>query len=290
MNEKVEKFGGYVGKLVPNHPKIAGGVLATAYKFVEVQASRFPSKKRTSSREYLQGYTARLMAHMLTDPGDSAVVNIFMPCEIFHALDMPVVAPEALAAYITCTGAEQPFLAKADEAGVSETMCSYHRNLIGAAETGVFKKPMMIANTTLACDANQLTFRHLADLWDVPHVVIDVPYDISEDAVIFVTEQLKGLAKVAEEGSGKKLEPDKLKECVARSSEAMQKYRRYMSRRNQAHFPEAMTPELLGAINNHIYLGTPESVTFSKKLLYDVENAPRHTTEKQVLWMHIMPN
>ena len=290
MNETVEKFGSYVEKLVPDHPVAAGRVLAATYRMVGMQASKFPSKKMTSSREYLQGYTAKLMAHMLTDPSDSAVVNIFMPSEIFHALDIPIMAPEALACYITCTAAEQPFLAKADEVGVAETMCSYHRNLIGAAETGVLKKPLMVANTTLACDANQLTFRHLASLWDIPHVVIDVPYDISEDAVIYVTDQLKGLARTAEEVSGKKMEADVLRECICRSNETFSNYRRALSRRKEAHFPEAMTPELLGGINNHLYLGTPEAVEFSRRLVRDVMSAPRHTTEKQVLWMHIMPN
>lgn len=290
MNQTVEKFGSYVEKLVPDHPRIAGGVLAAVYSLVGLQASRFPSKERTGSREYLQGYTAHLMAHMLRDSSDGAVVNIFMPSEIFHALDMPIIAPEALAAYITCTAAEQPFLNRADEAGVSETMCSYHRNLIGTAEAGVLKKPLMIANTTLACDANQLTFRHLEQLWHVPHVTIDVPYEISGDAVIYVTEQLKGLAKTAEEVSGKKLDPDRLRDCISLSRRTMRNYRRYLARRPEVHFPEAMTPELLDAINNHLYLGTEEAFEFSRRLLRDIETAPRHTTEKQVLWMHIMPN
>lgn len=51
-----------------------------------------------------------------------------------------------------------------------------------------------------------------------------------------------------------------------------------------------MTPELLDAINNHLYLGTQQAVEFTRRLLRDLESAPRHTTEKQVLWMHIMPN
>lgn len=290
MNQTVEKFGSYVTKLVPDHPKIAGGMLAAAYSLVGLQASHFPSKERTSSREYLQGYTARLMAHMLTDASDGAVVNIFMPAEIFHALDIPIVAPEALAAYITCTAAEQPFLNRADEAGVSETMCSYHRNLIGAAETGVLKKPMMIANTTLACDANQLTFRYLEQLWHIPRVTIDVPWDISDDAVTYVAEQLKGLMKTAQEVSGRKADAGRLQECIRRSSETIKNYRRYLRHRGEVHFPEAMTPELLDAINNHLYLGTQQAVEFTRRLLRDLESAPRHTTEKQVLWMHIMPN
>lgn len=290
MNETVEKFGAYVGRAAESHPAAAGKMLAAAYELVGFQAAHFPSKERTRSREYLQGYTARLMARMLKDPSGSAVVNIFMPSEIFHALDIPIMAPEGLAVYVTCTAAEQPFLAKADQTGISETMCSYHRNLIGAAESGVFKKPLLIANTTLACDASQLTFRHLEKLWHVPRVTIDVPYEISEDAVTYVTEQLKGLARTAEEASGKRLDMEKLQACIRRGEKAMDHYRSYLTKRAEVHFPEAMTPGLLTAINNHLYLGTEEAVRYTRLLLDDVKAAPRRTTEKLVLWMHVMPN
>ena len=41
-----------------------------------------------------------------------------------------------------------------------------HKILLGLAETGVMAKPRFVLNTSLACDANQLTFRRLARFWD----------------------------------------------------------------------------------------------------------------------------
>ena len=58
---------------------------------------------------------------------------------------------------------------------IPESFCSYHKTMLGMAETGVLPKPLMIAGTTLACDANQLSFRRLAALYPAPLTIIDVP-------------------------------------------------------------------------------------------------------------------
>lgn len=290
MNQTIEKFGQLVDSQADQHPDRSAAMLGAAYRLVGGQASHFPSKKRTSSREFLQGYIATLMADMLKDPSGSAVVNIFMPSEIFHAMGIPIMAPEALATYVACTAAEQVFLDRAEEAGASETLCSYHRCLLGMAETGVMKKPLLVANTTLACDANQLTFRRLADIWQVPHVVIEVPYDISDDAVTYVAEQLKKTAKLTEELTGRKLDRAALSHAIHKSQRTMDNYQKYLKLRPAAHFPEALTPELELDVCNHLFLGTDAAVTFSKKLLHDVRTAPRITTQKKILWMHVLPN
>ena len=187
MNEAIEKLGSVISSQVDKHPKRAAAMLGTAYRAVGLHAKHFPGKQYTRSREYLQAYTALLLADMLKDPSKSAVVNIFMPSEIFCALGMPIMAPEALATYVVNTASERVFIDKAEENGAGETFCSIHKVLTGMAEAGVIKAPAMVANTTLACDANQLTFRRLADSWQVPHALIDVPWraDVIDEDVRF---------------------------------------------------------------------------------------------------------
>lgn len=290
MNQGVEKLGELIGKQLPDHPDRTAKMLSLAYKAVGFQASRFPSKKRTSSREFLQGYLANRMADILSDASGSAVVNIFMPPEIFHAMNIPVTAPEALATYVVCTAAEQPFIEKSEEEGAADTFCSFHRCLLGIAESHVLKAPALVANTTLACDANQLTFRELAELWQVPHYVIDVPFETDDEAVSYVAGQLKGLARMTEEAVGKRLDESALKECIIRGNRTLSNYRKYLSHRMDVHFPEAMTPELMLDFNNHLLLGSDTALKFSELLLRDLKSAPRHTREKRILWMHVLPN
>ncbi len=290
MNSTIEKLGARIDAETERNPARARKMLSLAYRFVGQKSAHFPSASKNSSREYMQGYVSNLMADLLNDPAESAVVNIFMPSELFHALDIPIMAPEALSLYVANTAAERAFIDKAEERGASETLCSYHRCLLGLCETGVMKKPLLVANTTLACDANQLTFRRLAQKWNVPHSVIEVPYRIDGEAVQYVAEQLKDLARLTQDISGKTLQDDRLRMSLENSRLTIRNYRRYLTERMDAHFAETMTPELFLDITNHLFLGTPEAVKFTDLLLHDVRKAPRHTTEQRILWMHILPN
>lgn len=290
MNPKIEKYGAFLKKQVPGHPGTVRRLLAATYGAIGLQAERFPSGKYTSSREYLQSYTARLLSGMLSDPSGAAVVNLFLPCEIFHALGVKIMAPEALACYIANTACEQPFIEAAEENGASDTFCSFHRVLLGLAETGVLKKPALVANTTCVCDANQLSFRQLADIWKVPQFVVDVPYETGSEAISYVAGQLLALSRMAEECVHKKLDENELKAAVARSIKSQDYFRRYLALRPEVHFPEAMTPELLSAVANHLYLGLPESERYFRMLLEDVKKAPAAGAEKKIIWMHILPN
>ena len=290
MNDKVEAFGEFLSGRIPRHPEMVRRILALTYHLLSLQAWRFPSKKYGKAREYLQGYTAKVIGDMLQSPRNSAVVNIFMPCEIFHALNLRVTAPEALAVYVTNTACEQPFIKEAEANGAAETFCSFHRVLLGLAETGILRKPALIAHTTLACDANQLSFRRLEELWGCPRAVIDVPLDTSAEAVAFVAEQLEKLVPLAEEAAGRRLETDKLKEAVALSAESQAHFEKYLASRAKVHLPEAMTPELLNVINNHLYLGTKESEHANRLLCGDVSSAKPIGKRKKILWMHVLPN
>ena len=290
MNEAIEKLGSVISSQVDKHPKRAAAMLGTAYRAVGLHAKHFPGKQYTRSREYLQAYTALLLADMLKDPSKSAVVNIFMPSEIFCALGMPIMAPEALATYVVNTASERVFIDKAEENGAGETFCSIHKVLTGMAEAGVIKAPAMVANTTLACDANQLTFRRLADAWQVPHALIDVPWRADEEAVQYVAGQLKAMGKMAEECAGRRLSPESLRICIGRSRDQIRNFRTYMSRRASHHLPETLTPEMLNIVANHLYLGSEEGLTYSRLLLKDLQTAPASTKAARIMWMHVLPN
>ena len=291
MNETIEKFGSWLGPIAGKHPGITEKILAGVYKSVSLQASRFPNTSAyMPSREYMQGITTGLMSQVLTHPGRCAVVNIFMSCEIFHVLNIRVSAPEALSILLTNTAVEQPFIQAAQDNGASENFCSFHRALLGLAETGVLRAPMFIAHTTTACDANQLTFHRLSEIWKVPRFVIDVPYDVSEDAVCYVAGQLKELQKAAEECARKKTDPALLRQAVARSIRTQEAYRRYLAKRSRYHLPEVMTPELLNVFCSHLYLGNEEAERYAQMLEEELSTARPAGSAPKILWMHVVPN
>ena len=175
-SSSIEALGRLISRQVAGHPGRARALLRTAYTLVGVQMKHFPPKNVLPARCAMQGDTARSMAAALGRPGQAACVNIFLPCEVLHALNIPPVLPEGLSCYLVSTAAERVFVEAAEERGVPESYCSYHKILLGLAETGVMARPRFILNTSLACDANQLTFRRLAEFWDVPRFTVDVPY------------------------------------------------------------------------------------------------------------------
>lgn len=69
----------------------------------------------------------------------------------------------------------------------------------------------MYCYTNLTCDANLLTFRTLADFYQVPAFAIDVPWQPNEENVQYVADQLKELKIFLEKHTGKTISEDALK-------------------------------------------------------------------------------
>ena len=105
---------------------------------------------------------------------------------MLHAMGLTPMFPEGLSVYVACTACQHVFAERAEVSGIPESFCSYHKTMLGMAETGVLPKPLMIAGTTLACDANQLSFRRLAALYPAPLTIIDVPGCADDAAVAYV--------------------------------------------------------------------------------------------------------
>ena len=100
---------------------------------------------------------------------------------------------------------KEAFLQQAENTGISETLCSYHKTFIGAAQKKVLPKPKCIVYTNLTCDANLLTFKKLAKMYEVPIFAIDVPMQQNEDNVQYVADQLRKLKEFIEKCTGKKV-------------------------------------------------------------------------------------
>ena len=67
----------------------------------------------------------------------------------------------------------------------------------------------------LTCDANLLTFRTMADFYQVPVFAIDVPWNQTTENVQYVADQLKDLKIFLEKNTGKTISEDRLKERLA---------------------------------------------------------------------------
>lgn len=290
MEELVRRFGAAVSRAVPQHPRLARHLLHAAYTAFGEKCRLRPRAEVPPPRQSMQWAANRCMARGLEAGRVNAMVNVFLPCELLHAMGIGVSFPEGQATFATCAGADRVFLQAAEDSGVPESYCSYHKLLLGMAETGVLPPPKIILNTTLVCDANQLTFRRLAELWEVPHVTIDVPAAADEAAVSYVAQQLREMALLVQRATGRTLREDALWQALARSRRTLEAQERYFEARATCSLPDEMTSELLSLIATHVLLGTPEAETYFERMAAYAEAQPRARGGVRLLWVHTVPN
>lgn len=136
MNSVIEKFGRIVDGQIADHPARSRRLLTTAYR-LNGWAGKHILKKTTPSRLALSDACNGVIIRPLEHPQESAMVSLFTPCELLQTFGMAPMFPEALSAYLSGAGAERGFIDAVERRGIPETFCSYHKILLGAAETGV---------------------------------------------------------------------------------------------------------------------------------------------------------
>ena len=95
--------------------------------------------------------------------------------KLLEALDILPMCAELYAAFINGSDAEASFAQTAEEQGIPESYCSYHKVLLGCTYSGLLPPPAVIVNTSLVCDANNLSFRELSDFYSLTQYYVDVP-------------------------------------------------------------------------------------------------------------------
>ena len=290
MANLVDKFGSLINDLVYSNPQGALKLLTIVYDLVGKQAHYFPDKSLLPSRQYIASVAASSIVNSLRHPENSAIVSIFTPCEILHAMGIEPMFPEGLSCYLTSASSESPFIKIAEDNSVPESFCSFHKILIGLVESNVLPKPKFIINTTLACDANQLSFRRAAKYYKTPHFLIDIPNNSSTESIEYVTTQLKEMTSFIEKNSNLKLDEMKLKEAIGRSNRTIKNYKEYLKLRSTRYVSDTMTSEMLSAFATHVLLGTNEAEEYTKQLIDNMKILPEETHGVRLLWVHTLPN
>ncbi len=290
MGKIAEKFGKYVSDTVPKNPKKIRKLLGTAYSLNGFYIKHFPDKTLLPHQQYSWAACNDYMVQPFKHPENSALVNIFMPCELFHAIGMNFMFAEGLAGYLNGTHAEGVFIDAAEDYGVPKTFCSYHKAMIGAALTEVLPKLKLVVNTTLMCDANNLTFRAIAKEWDVPHITIDVPYGETDSNIKYVADQLRDFGKELEKITGRKIEDSKLKEAMEHEKRSMENLRKFYEILPEKTLINALTPEMFKLFLSHVMMGSKEADRYFEMLVKDTEAAPPRGNEIRLMWGQVMPN
>lgn len=289
MSIIVHNFGKIVGDTIHKSPRRVLGLLKAAYSVSGSQLKYLPDRRLMPHQKFAAVTVNRAIRAPLSSPENSAVVSIFLPCEMLYAMGIVPQFTEGLACYLNGAGCEQAFVRFAENNGIPQTYCSYHKILLGAAFSGVLPKPRMIVNTTLACDANNNTFRMLSDLWSAPRFTLDVPDRNTPDTVAYVAGQLRELKSFMEEITERRLEEESLKKVILRENNSIRLYRKYFDELSGKYLPNDMTSEMYKIFLTHVLLGTRDAERYFELLLEDTLAAAGSGGEIRILWVHSLP-
>lgn len=284
----VDIFGQYIEKFTDHRPEKAKRLLKTGWEVQNLRFQVMPDRELIPADRYLARLMMNTMLKPLKTPEKSVVVSVFTPCEILQEAGLFPYNVESFSCYLSASKAERNFLQQAENSGISETLCSYHKIFIGAAKMGVLPKPKCIVYTNLTCDANLVTFRKLAEMYQVPSFVIDVPMEQNEENVIYVADQLRKLAAFLEQQTGKRLDEARLKERLRCSKRTLEKYYQSQKLRADHYVPTDLVTPLYSGMTNNILLGTKEEEQYVNQLLKDIRQSPP-AKGKRIYWMHTIP-
>lgn len=288
MNNLIELFGNYIYKTALTNPLSARKKLCFAFSTAGLMCKYFPTKKLLPSRQFMQWAAADSAITPLKTGKNSAIVSLYLPCEILHSMGISTLFPEALACYLAAARSEQIFIDTAEQNFVSQTMCSYHKAFIGMVETSVLPKPDFIINTTLACDANHLSFRRAAEHYNVSQYMIDVPYNYSSGAVDYVAEQIRDMVTFIEK-QGYTFDEAKLIETVEKSKQTLKNFNDILTLRATRSLSDEMTSQMLSVFATHVMLGTDNALKYSKDLKNELSAVPEGKKGVRLLWVHTLP-
>lgn len=289
MNKIIEIFGNHIYKLTGKDPHKALKQLSFVYTAAGLQCKYLPSKLLLPARQYMQWAAADSAIKPLRSPERSAIVSLYLPCEILHAMGIYQMFPEALACYLAAAASEKVFLETAENNGVPKTLCSYHKAFIGLAESGVLPKPKFVINTSLACDVNHLSFRRVAQFYNVPHFMVDVPFEYNQSNLLYVEDQLHKMTGFIEKNSDFRLDETKLSEVVARSKTTLNNFRKIIKLRSARYLSDEMTSQMLSVFATHIMLGSKEAEKYSYDMVSQLSACPKGHKGVRLLWVHTLP-
>lgn len=286
--EIVKTFGKLVETLSVLNPAKARLLLKTGWGAQDLKLRYFADKRLTPANQYLAHIMMKCMLKPLRDPEHSALVSIFTPCELLEEAGLSPYNVEGFSSYISGSKAGEFFLRSAEESGISETLCSYHKTFIGAGFSYLMPKPKCIVFTNVACDANLLTFKTMAKFYDVPFYVIDVGSDQTKENVRYVSDELRELKVFLEKITDKSIDEEKLAIRVKKSYKTLSDFYNYQKLKADKYVPTDIVSPLYQGIANNILLGSVEEESFVHMLYEDLKKAPP-SKGKRIYWMHTIP-
>ncbi|MCC8152213.1 MAG: 2-hydroxyacyl-CoA dehydratase family protein [Lachnospiraceae bacterium] len=284
----VRTYGNIIKKYAPEHPMAARRMINAGLTLQKLRTRYLPVKKKPYAWRNLKPHAERERLAALRQPQQSVWANIFSPVEILQCFDVHSLSVECLSSFLSGFTIEDYFLDFAENEGIAPTLCSYHKNFIGAVDSGVIPTPAFAVTTSTVCDGNVNTFRYLAERYQIPDFLLDIPDQYSPEAEAYVAEQLRDMISRLEDTFGKKMDYDRLSAVLERENESKESYRRTLSMMRTKAYTSTLTLQMYLLFANHLNIGMPEILEFYKIMETEVADAPKFHGVN-IFWVHLLP-
>jgi len=113
---------------------------------------------------------------------------------------------------------------RAEEAGYSTDVCSFHRLAAGCCMLGYMPRADLLLTSSYFCDGKAKANQSLAEHYGKESISLDVPNKISRESVDYVAAQLRRISGKLEEVTGQRFDLERLRECISVSNRARRAY------------------------------------------------------------------
>ncbi|MBM7000787.1 2-hydroxyacyl-CoA dehydratase [bacterium] len=288
LDAALERFGAYVDGLIDDDPERARAWLLRSFRAERLKEAVAPAREALPSSRLESRLCLDAVIRALANPSEAVLTSIFLPSEPFHAMGLQPLIAEAIGEFVSGAHAEGGFAAAAEDRGVPQTYCSFHRVMLGAVATGVIAAPPMVAGCSVACDANNISFEWIATHLGAARCYVDVPYEPSEGAVAYVADQLREMTGIAQQAYGRALDRDALVQAVARGQRTLALMEDSLRRRRGRALGTTPTLEMMRLSSLYMLLGTDGVEEVATRLADDLDAAPRHDG-LSLMWLHVIP-
>lgn len=260
----------------------------------------FLSYKRCPSQKFGSRLVVEYIKNATASDTKRALTSVAFPAEILFAFGIYPLTLEVLAGTFSSLRLAKPFLDAADNSDIPNTLCSFHRMLLGISQKGILGKPCAVGATSIFCDGNVKSFAEVARKYQVPFIFFDIPYEVSAPAVSYVKEQLNKAIKQLAEITGIDNYEDRLFEIVNNVNNTLNLFRKFYELRKNSTKNLYRGHEIANfCFPNHFMLGTEELMKLMNKRCEDeiqgtrqnrfYKNLNFNKETRRLMWLHIVP-